>query len=400
MNASADAERRVQEYTQGADFSWVTGSLVEQREQILNAWIDAATRQSFHKGRRESAVTDHIPILFDALTDLLRVTTPRWVDPYAPMDNAAVLAASQAHARTRAEQGLQPADVVVEFRLLRQEIWRALRSRMPGDAPSSDVVAAEMFINDALDGAIGQALSSLTDRIEQLREDFLTTTMHEIRQPLTLIIGEAQLSTRFLSKGVPDVEGALAANTRLQRAIARMNSLLKTLFIASQLGTGNINRYPREADLKIIALNAAAELGHETAGRIVVTTSPGLDTQGWWDPDQLQQVFANLLSNAAKYSPPGSPIEVELSGGDQLIEASVRDRGIGIPAGDLPNLFGRYMRGENAIEQGIEGLGLGLYLCRGIVEAHGGTISASSPGPGGGTTITVTLPRRSEISPE
>src|SRR5689334_4093128 len=76
------ADRRVEEYTQGASFAWVTSTLIERRDEILERWVEAAAQQPFHYGRKDHAVADHIPALFDALTGLLRTTTPRWVDAY------------------------------------------------------------------------------------------------------------------------------------------------------------------------------------------------------------------------------------------------------------------------------------------------------------------------------
>jgi len=92
--------------------------------------------------------------------------------------------AAQQHASTRAEQGLQPADVVAEFRLLRQEIWNTLRQHLPDQIPTSDVIGAQVMLNDALDGAITVGLGALTARLEAVREDFLATTVHEVRQPM------------------------------------------------------------------------------------------------------------------------------------------------------------------------------------------------------------------------
>ena len=144
----------------------VAATLTEQRDEILERWLDAV-QQPFHYGRKEHAVADHIPALFDALTGLLRTTTPRWVDAYAPLEDIGIRSAAQSHSRVRAEQGMKSADVVVEFRLLRQEIWRALRASIPSEAPTDDVVAAEILVNDALDGAMTQGLTALNDQIDR-----------------------------------------------------------------------------------------------------------------------------------------------------------------------------------------------------------------------------------------
>jgi signal transduction histidine kinase len=104
-------------------------------------------------------------------------------------------------------------------------------------------------------------------------------------------------------------------------------------------------------------------------------------------------VVRNLLSNAVKYSPAETPIEVTISAPGAMVEFSVRDYGIGVAADELPRLFERYRRARGAVAHGIEGVGLGLYLTQGIVQAHGGRIWAESAGPGAGTTFHVILPR-------
>src|SRR6476620_8487046 len=209
LPVEARPDRRVEEYSDGANFAWVTAALTERRDEILERWLEAAISQTCHAGRREHAVADHIPRLFDALVDLLNATAPSWIDVRAPLEDSGIVAATQAHATARAAQGLSPANVVVEFRLLRQEIWRALRASLPNRAPTGDVVAAEMLVNDALDSAITQGLAALTDYVQQLREEFLATTVHDVRQPLTVVLGETQLLARLLNKTEPDPERLL-----------------------------------------------------------------------------------------------------------------------------------------------------------------------------------------------
>jgi signal transduction histidine kinase len=391
--AEALADKRVEEYTQGASFAWVTSTLIERRDEILERWLEAAAQQPFHYGRKDHAVADHIPALFDALTGLLRTTTPRWVDAYAPLEDVGVLSAAQSHSRARAAQGLRPADVVVEFRLLRQEIWRALRASIPNDAPTDDVVAAEIVVNDALDGAITQGLTALNDQVEQVREEFLATTMHDVRQPLTSIYGEAQWLVRTLGKTTPDVEKARASAERIQGSVRRMLSLLEMLTDMSKVALGSLDLSVGTASLVEIVNKALANCAPSEAKRVTVSAEPQADLVGQWDAGRLEQVVANLIGNALKYSSEGTPVEIDLSGDGESVTLCVRDDGIGIPAEDMVRIFSRYSRGHNALDSGVEGLGLGLYLCKGIVEAHGGRIWAESEGRGLGTKVTVTLPK-------
>jgi PAS domain S-box-containing protein len=149
---------RVQAFVQGAELGPVADTLTASRHAILGRWLEAARRQPFHAAQPERAVADHIPHLFDALVAFLRRHAPREVDPSSPLDDAAVRAAAQAHASDRFRQGLAAADVLTEFRLLRQEIGRALRERTDG---AGDVLAAELLVHDALDGATTLGVAAL-----------------------------------------------------------------------------------------------------------------------------------------------------------------------------------------------------------------------------------------------
>ena len=414
-----NADTRVEEFTQGANFAWVASVLTSERSDILERWLDATAQQPFHFGRRENAVADHIPALFDALTGLLRTTAPRWVDAYAPLEDIGIVAAAQSHSRMRAEQGLQPADVVVEFRLLRQEIWRALRASLPAGAPVDDVVAAEILVNDALDGAITQGLVALNDQVEQVREEFLATTMHDVRQPLTSILGEAQLLDRMLSKVESESanrERSIASSRRIEASAKRMISLLETLTDMSKVALGSLDLHLGMTDLEDVVRKALSQLAPDEAARVTVTVDgattagPGTGTSatagrstlsGLWDASRLGQVVSNLMTNALKYSGGDTTVQIELQGQEQpegSVTLRVRDDGIGIPPEDIKRIFSRYSRAKNAEDSGIEGQGLGLYLCRGIVVAHGGHIQAESRGVGQGTTITVVLPKQGPVA--
>jgi hypothetical protein len=136
-----NVERRVQRIAPNVDLGPVAVVLAGRRDEILDRWLEAISQEPFHAGRREAAVADHIPRLFDALVALLEQTSGRSVRRAPALDDPMVLAAAEDHAHERFRQGLQPADVVNEFRLLRQEIGRALWAHL-GDATStSDVVA-------------------------------------------------------------------------------------------------------------------------------------------------------------------------------------------------------------------------------------------------------------------
>lgn len=391
--ASSNVETRVHWFTADANLGWVAEALVHARDQILERWLEATASQPFHDGRREHAVADHIPALYDALTGLLSRNASRFINPDAPLDDDAVVTAAREHAAARVRQGLTPPDIVVEFRLLRQEVWHALRLRLPDNVPTTDVIAAELVVNDALDGAITMGLTALQERVEEVREEFLATTIHEVRQPLAAINGLAQLAARAAGAQPANLERVVSSLQKIEASAARMSKMLTTLLDSSRIVLGDLALAPVDGDLLTVLQDALAVSAPEVAGRVAQDVRPGLNTTGQWDTDRLEHVFSNLLSNALKYSPPESPIRLTVDGDDATVSVAIQDQGIGVAAADLPRLFERYSRGRNAITAGVEGFGLGLYLCRGIVEAHRGKIWAESAGAGCGTTIHVVLPR-------
>jgi PAS domain S-box-containing protein len=158
---------RVEAFVRGAELGLVAAVLAAGRDEILRRWLEAARAQPFHAAQRDRAVADHLPHLFDALVTFLQRSAPQSVDPAPPLDDPAVLAAARAHARDRFAQGLRAAEVLTEFRLLRQEIGRELRARAD---VAADVVGAELLVHDALDGASTLALAALEAHEAERRE--------------------------------------------------------------------------------------------------------------------------------------------------------------------------------------------------------------------------------------
>ena len=178
-----------------------------------------------------------------------------------------------------------------------------------------------------------------------------------------------------------------------------MSLLIGTLADASRLTLGRLEPNRVDADLGALIGELLERLEPEAAARVHVVTSTGADLTGCWDPDLLERVIANLVSNALKYSPPDQPVRASLTPSLDAVELSVTDHGIGISEDELPRLFSRYGRAGGALASGVEGHGLGLYLSRAIVDAHGGRIWAESPGTGLGTTVFVVLPRLPPLPP-
>jgi len=393
VSSEVDVAGRVESFARGSDLGEVARILAQRRDEIVGRWIEAASTQTFHQGRRQRVLADHIPQLFDALVALLQRSAPRWAEHRPPLDDPAVLRAARDHARTRFEKGLQAADIVAEFRLLRQEIGRALRLHLASDVPTGDVVGAELLVHDALDGATSLALSALSRQLEEMRDEVLATTVHDIQQPMSTIKANHQLALRALGRPEPDVTRAIDTIHRAEAELDRMVTLLDALANASRLALGRLELHPAPTNLVQLLRGAVERLDPDTAARVKVDVPGEVNATGEWDTALLERVLANLLSNAMKYSPPETPIDASVWSEGGAVHLAVRDRGIGLAPNELERLFLRYARARGAVQQGTQGLGLGLYLSKGIIEAHGGRIWAESPGRGQGTTLHVLLPR-------
>ncbi|MDP9367923.1 MAG: GAF domain-containing sensor histidine kinase [Chloroflexota bacterium] len=225
------------------------------------------------------------------------------------------------------------------------------------------------------------------------RDRFLSVAAHELRTPVTVIKGLAQLLARPPGGGPAAGARSTRALGQIEDAAGRLAVLTQDLLDVSSLRLGHLPFRPRPLDLAALVSEVRARFGDLLDGRHpLVVDLPGAPVPVDADPDRLEQVLSNLLDNAAKYSPEGGEIGLTLrvDGGGALL--AVRDQGIGLPAGVAEAIFAPFGRAANAEERRLPGLGLGLHLCRGIVERHGGRIWAESDGEGCGSIFQVWVP--------
>jgi len=380
-----------------SDFGWAIAALVRGRDENLATWLNATRDQPFHATRPERAVSDDIPRLYDAIVAFLARTSRTWREPGSPMDDEAILSAANAHANVRAEQGLQPSDIVTEFRLLRRAIWKGLREHLIDLDSIENLVNAELLVNDAIDGAITVGLNKLSARVENIREDFLVTTVHDIRQPITAIRGFIQLSQRYLNRQPARVERALASLANVEPQIDQLNETIDFLIDASRAALGQLALELSFVDLAHLIPEVVEQSGAQHLRDVRLTMPADGEATGDWDATRLRRVIENLLSNALKYSKSSDLVEIGAKATSERVEVFVRDVGMGLEPEELPKIFSRYYRTPRATRSKLDGSGVGLYLCARIIEEHGGTIWAESDGPETGTTIRFTLPRSDAI---
>ena len=232
-------------------------------------------------------------------------------------------------------------------------------------------------------GGISAIIRDISERraLERLQQEFLAMTSHELRNPLVSIRGNAQLMRRREAYSARAVDAIVVQADRLDR-------LVGDLLLTSQLAADRLDLRLARADLAAEARAAVALLPTDGPPIHVEAAAGPLPVQA--DRQRLGQVFANLLTNAAKYSPAGGAITVRASVEAGEARVAVSDQGVGIPPDALPHLFDRFYR-VAATAGHAPGLGLGLYIARRIIEAHGGTLSVASA-PGVGSTFTVSLP--------
>ena len=171
----------------------------------------------------------------------------------------------------------------------------------------------------------------------------------------------------------------------------RLERLISDLLDVSRLDLGRLELRRTAVDLVGLVRAAAEQAQTLTRLHTLRVETPDRPISGDWDRDRLEQVLHNLLSNAIKYSPDGGEIVVRVAVHQATVEVSVADSGPGIPAESLSSLFNRFRRTEDAVRSGVEGLGLGLYICKSLVEAHGGEITVESR-QGHGSRFSFRLP--------
>ncbi len=225
------------------------------------------------------------------------------------------------------------------------------------------------------------------------REELLSVIAHELRNPLGAVKGYTELLQRRLSQPRPDPARVEKTMRDLNSAVARAERLLDDLADVSRLQTGRFALRRARCDLVDLAAQTVERwrMTAECTPRHSLTLDAPPSAAGWWDAGRLQQVVANLISNALKYSPDGGAVVVRVrdEGGGVLL--SVSDQGLGVPPDAREAIFQPFTRAVNGA-RAIPGEGIGLYVSRQIVEQHGGTLTVDSS-VGGGSTFTVRLPK-------
>ena len=227
---------------------------------------------------------------------------------------------------------------------------------------------------------------------EQLQKTFISVVSHELKTPVSIIKGYAGTLRRQDADWPREVTDEYLQV--IEEEADRLTDLIDDLLEASRLQAGTFKlEMTDNIDLPHMATAAARKFGTSTTMHDLQVDFPPDFPVVRGDERRLTQVFNNLVNNALKYTPDGGPVRLFGAIHDEFVTVSVQDEGIGIPTHERHRIFQQFSRLDNALSRKTEGTGLGLYLAKAIVEAHGGKIWFDSEGEGKGTTFTFSLPR-------
>ncbi len=233
-----------------------------------------------------------------------------------------------------------------------------------------------------------QSLREAAEGANRAKDEFLAMLGHELRNPLSPIVTSLEL---MKLKGSPETE---RERTVIERQVQHLVRLVDDLLDVSRIARGKVELKTETVEIAEAvakAIEMASPLLEQRAHMLNVDV-PGRGLRVHADPTRLSQVVANLLTNAAKYTPKGGQITIGAGQADGEVVLSVRDTGIGIAPELLPRIFDLFVQERQALDRSHGGLGLGLAIVRNLVELHGGAVSASSEGLGQGSEFVVRLP--------
>lgn len=235
-----------------------------------------------------------------------------------------------------------------------------------------------------------RAARSAAERMSDMKDRFLANLSHELRTPLNAVLGWAQI----LRRGVKDEADLKSGLEAIERSARVQSQLIGDLLDISRITSGKVRLdvQPLSAISFIEAALETVRPAAEAKGIRVLSILDPVASPLAGDPARLQQVMWNLLSNAIKFTPKGGHVSVSLERVNSQIQIAVTDTGIGIKPEFVPHVFERFQQGDLSTTKTHGGLGLGLSIVRQLVELHGGTVTASSPGQDQGATFALRLP--------
>jgi signal transduction histidine kinase len=364
----------------------LSGFISEHMEEIVAQWEEFAhTLLPAAATMTSLALRDHAgPILHAIAKDLGRARSAM-----APLHTPGEETAATVHGALRHLSGFSLTQLGSEYRALRASVIKLWRSQLAHehDGALDDLTR----FNEAVDQALAESIASYADARARSRDTFLAILGHDLRSPLSAVSMAGHYLARAAMLAGNQESQAVA---RIQRGASRMDAMIRDLleYTRTQLGQG-MPIVRESCDVGAICDAALEEMKSSHPDRAFCLATSG-ELGGFFDRARLEQAFANLLNNAVQHGAPDSPVVVEAHGTPEAISVHVRNDGTPIPADALQVIFNPLVRVPNASradDARSTNLGLGLFIARSIVQAHGGTLEVESS-EASGTTFTARLP--------
>ena len=304
--------------------------------------------------------------------------------------SARIDGASDVHAVGRVRSGFDMMSVVAEYRALRASVIRLWRASRP--APDIRDLDDLTRFNESIDQSLTEAIRSYTGRVDRSRQMFLAILAHDLRNPLNSMM----MSAEALALSADLDADASAMAKRISAGGGFMAKMISELLDFTGTGLGAaLPLSPAPTDLRQVCREVVDETRAAHPGQALRFDAAG-DLAGEWDAGRLRQVVSNLLGNAVHHGAGAASVDLSVTADAAGVELAVHNGGPPIPTDDLPTIFDPLVRGQSPDAQRRRrpgSIGLGLYIAREVVTAHGGTIDVASSAAAG-TTFTVHLPRR------
>lgn len=279
--------------------------------------------------------------------------------------------------------------------VLEESVWEGEGRARRSDGSTFDVLVLANLVTDA-DGEPFCMMASFVDiterkKLEQLKDEFIGLVSHELRTPLTVIGGCLSTLLTEWNRLSPNEVQQLLKDALLESE--SLSHLIENLLELSRAQAQQLALYSEMIDIKSLVRETLHKIKRQAPSHRFVTSVPSEPILMHADPLRIERILYNLLDNAAKYSPPGSQIKVSANAEPERLVIGVSDHGKGLSSSEQARIFGPFQRLENSRPDQARGAGLGLMVCRRLVEAHGGEIWVESK-KGRGSTFFFSLPRR------
>ncbi len=357
-----------------------SGLLLKHQKEIIDVWEKRAIKEVNAARDLQSLV------LRNSLQEFLKQLAEALSKP-AEKTAGRLTQESRARGETISQHGISRAgavgyvlhEVILEFHILRQVIFDVLEKQATLASKDRDIIL------DTIEQAVNDAAGGFSDTLKELQEHFAITLTHDLRGPLTISKAAAQMILRRPDRS----EHVEKLAFQINESMSRLDQMIQDILNASKLKAGE--KLPieiTEFDLDSLVQEVVDEFRISNPERFVVHAPEGVT--GQWSYEGLRRVLQNLLTNSVKYGGPESPITVTLETMDEAVRITVHNFGNPIPPEKQKLLFESFRQLKES--DGKPGWGLGLFLTKGIVEAHNGSVRAVST-PNAGTSFIVELPR-------